>query len=193
MKEYAEDTDPDKLCICFDLQKTLPTPKLTSNIAYYKRKMWTYNLAITNIKTGKSVMHMWDEVTAKRGSNEVASCLVKYIEAYLNEYPDTTELVMFSDNCAGQNKNKNITLACLRLIYKGAVFNIIHIFLVLGHSYMPCDRTFGVIETRLRKTNPIVSPDHYASVIAVAAKANSTVTMMKHLILRTSYRYRSML
>ena len=68
------------LALCFHLQQTLPTPKLPQSAAYYKRKLWTYNFCVTNMQTNTSTMFVWDEVTAKRGSVEVASCLTKYLE-----------------------------------------------------------------------------------------------------------------
>jgi len=41
LKYYSElnHDHEDVLAACFDLQQTLPIPKLTANLAYYKRKM----------------------------------------------------------------------------------------------------------------------------------------------------------
>jgi len=48
-------------------------------------------------------MYMYDETTGKKGSNECAS-LVKYcIDNYISE--EVEILHLFSDSCAGQNKN----------------------------------------------------------------------------------------
>ncbi|CAG9830798.1 unnamed protein product [Diabrotica balteata] len=46
MKSYESNQYENTEVVCIDLQQALPTPKLTCNIQYYKRKMWTYNLGI---------------------------------------------------------------------------------------------------------------------------------------------------
>lgn len=71
---------PDILPLCFDLQQTLPTPKMSTGVAYYKRKLWTFNFCVYNLKIKKIKMFVWDEVTAKRSSVEIASWVLKYIE-----------------------------------------------------------------------------------------------------------------
>ena len=147
-KPHGEYHRQNQACLCIDLAQTRPIPKLVTNMAFYSRKVNAYNCGIHDLNTGKGHMFMWPENVAKRGSNEVASCLYKYIETYVN--PKIKELVIFSDNCAGQNKNLNITLACLRLIQKKRFSKITHIFMVAGHSYMDCDRDFGHISRKLK-------------------------------------------
>lgn len=67
----------DTVVICFDLQKTLPTPLLTTNKVYYLRQLWTYNLCIHDLTNGKPHMYVWNESVASRGSKEIGSCLLK--------------------------------------------------------------------------------------------------------------------
>jgi hypothetical protein len=63
----------------FDLQQSLPTPKLAPNIfSFYKRQMWTNNLGIHDCLNEKGYMYMWPESIASRGSQEIASCLFKH-------------------------------------------------------------------------------------------------------------------
>ena len=70
LSQALEDVD----MITFDLTPSLPTPKLATNIVFYKRQMWTYNLGIHDCSNVKAVMFMWPESTASRGSQEVCSC-----------------------------------------------------------------------------------------------------------------------
>ena len=102
MKRMQTDVNSKIRAICVDLQQTLPMPKLSASVAYYKRKMWTYNLCIHNLKTNTSTMYIWDETQTKRGSCEVASCIKHWVDTELSK-DDFTQLVVFSDHCTGQN------------------------------------------------------------------------------------------
>lgn len=65
--------------LTFDLQRSLPTPVLTTNLVYYKRQLWTYNLGIHNCATENACMHVWHEGIASRGSDEVGSAILNHI------------------------------------------------------------------------------------------------------------------
>ena len=117
--------------LSFDLQQTLPTPKLSTGLQFYKRKLWTYNFCVHDIKTEGATMYLWNETQGKRGSAEIVSCLNHYITNYIDT--DVKTLKLFSDNCSDQNKNINIVLTCLQQIHKGRFSKIEHFlwFLVI--------------------------------------------------------------
>ena len=156
----------DVRVVCMDLQQTLPCPRMTAGIAYYKRKLWVYNFCIYDVTKGKASMFVWDEIKGGRGSDEVASIILKWVEMRRQEGDlDFDILRIFCDNCAGQNKNINVLLGALRIIHEKVFSRIELIFMVSGHSYMPCDRAFGVIEKKLRVSTDIMIPEHYAQAI----------------------------
>ena len=64
--------------ITFDLQKTLPTPVLTTGVCYYKRQLWTYNLGIHSMVDDQAFMYLWNEFIALRGPDEIASAFQHY-------------------------------------------------------------------------------------------------------------------
>lgn len=60
------------LTMTYDLQKTLETPLLQTNVVYYKRQYNTYNFGI-HASNKKIVMNVWGESKGKRGSVEISS------------------------------------------------------------------------------------------------------------------------
>lgn len=77
---------------CFDFQKVLSAPHTEASCLYYKRKLAIYNFTTEN--------------DAKRGSDEVSTCVLNYIERKVNQ--GIKEFWLYSDNCGGQNRNRNL-------------------------------------------------------------------------------------
>lgn len=48
--------------------------------------------------------YMWDESVAKRGANEVATCVCDFIKKFVLK--GVKEFRFWSNNCAGQNRNR---------------------------------------------------------------------------------------
>ena len=88
-------------------------------------------------------------------------------------------LRVFCDNCAGQNKNYYVLLSALRLIHERKVMRIEIIFMVSGHSYLPCDRNFGVLEKKFRVADTIHTTKHYVNVIKSATTPPYEVIVME--------------
>ena len=94
-------------------------------------------------------MYTWPETQAKRGVNEVVSCLSLYIR---NSIPETVRtLYVFTDGCRGQNHNHTMLNYLQTLVFNGRFDKVVHRLPVRGHSFLPCDREFGVIEKLQRK------------------------------------------
>ena len=162
-KKWETTAGDDTWVIVMDLQAALPTPKLSSNFAFYKRKLWTFNFGIHNLKTGRGHMFVWDEVTAQRGAIEICSCIWKFVTT---EVPPTVKkLIIISDNCPGQNKNFFIVMFQLYLIHCRRFEEIIHIFLRPGHTYNKADQDFACIERTLRTQERIYDIYDYISLI----------------------------
>lgn len=67
--------------VSFDLQKTFPLPKISTNVAYYRRQLTLYNLGVQNLASEQAYMYLWHEGIASRGAQEIGSCLKS---TYLN-------------------------------------------------------------------------------------------------------------
>lgn len=173
-KKYSEE-NPDKVkAVCFDLQKTLPTPVLTCNKIYYARQLWTYNLNVHDLGTNLSYMFMWHEGEASRGSNEIGSCLLKYAEQLP---PSVKHLIAFSDNCGGQNKNQFIARFWMYIVKNTHIETVDHKFLVPGHSYMECDQNFGLIEKTKKQQQYVFVPDDWVKVVTGTSRRFQVIRM----------------
>ena len=109
------------------------------------------------------IMHVWDESTALRGSSEVCSCLESTLSS---RHRKATHLVLFSDGCCGQNKNKAMLTFLSSFCAKQSrkYKRVDHFFLVRGHTFLPNDRDFALIEKRKKKESPKV-PSDYVNII----------------------------
>ncbi|XP_074028086.1 uncharacterized protein [Leptinotarsa decemlineata] len=161
--------------ICFDLMKTLPTPVLTAGICYYKRQLWTYCFNIHEMGTNNSFMFVWDETVASRGPQEVGSCILFYIKNYIK----SKRLIMYSDQCGGQNRNIKMSLLCnyITASRNFTVEEIDHKFLVSGHSYLPSDQDFGLIEKEKKFHPHVFIPQDWHTVIKHARKKHPFIVI----------------
>ena len=157
--------DDDIAYITFDMQKTLPLPKLSTSIAFYLRQLWLYNLGIHLVtkSDNRAYFNIWTEDIAGRGSDEIGSILLAFFDAV----PITaSRLVAWSDSCAGQNKNFYILCIWQYLIAQRKFQMIEHKFPESGHSYMDSDRDFAKIEKSVRKYQNIYTVDDYHTILA---------------------------
>lgn len=167
-KTFSEDSK-DPHTITFDMQKTQPLPHLNTNKAFYLRQLWLYNLGIHHTYQKQGYMYCWIEGTAKRGSNEVGSCLKKFIN---DECKDWENLILWSDCCGGQNRNVNITSFLISLVNDTSFKfqKIVHRFMWSGHSYLPNDSDFSFIEKKKNAALSISSANEYIYLIKSARK-----------------------
>ena len=114
---------------------------------------------------------MWSESIASRGSQEIGSSILKYLELRAS---DATHLIVFSDACGGQNRHINI--ACLWMYVLSSsdiaytVFN--HKCMVSAHSYLPNDRDFGSIEHANRHFQQVFVPEEWCTLVERARTKN---------------------
>jgi hypothetical protein len=61
IKQKKKKKKKKKRVLIFDLQKTLPTPSLSTSGAYYKRQIWMFNLGIYDAVTATGYMNVWSD------------------------------------------------------------------------------------------------------------------------------------
>uniref|UniRef100_A0A2S2NKT1 DUF7869 domain-containing protein n=1 Tax=Schizaphis graminum TaxID=13262 RepID=A0A2S2NKT1_SCHGA len=143
--------------ITMDMQKCLPVPFLHNCQSFYLRKLWVLNETIEDSTNNKSFAFMWDETKAARGANEIASVLYKWIENEVQHKSTINEVNLWTDNCAGQNRNLTIVMAYFWFLFKYPnLQEINHKFLLRGHTHLEVDSVHSVIE-RKKKRFPLLS------------------------------------
>ncbi|CAH1114891.1 unnamed protein product [Psylliodes chrysocephalus] len=113
---------------------------------------------------------MWDEATAGRGANQIASCLYKQLIDNLD--PEIKTLTFYSDTCAGQNKNSFLPIMFMLLMREiKSLENINHKFLEPGHTHMECDTDHSIIEKKKKKHEaPIEHPRDWMQLVHMCGK-----------------------
>ncbi|XP_059424654.1 uncharacterized protein LOC132159083 [Carassius carassius] len=111
-------------------------------------------------------MCLWHEGIARRGSIEVASCLLKWEETSFAPLVQAKErkLIIYSDRCCGQNNNWRVLNLMALLVSRGYFSQIEQKFIVSGHSFLPCDRSFATLDKR-RKVSTLHTPSDVAELI----------------------------
>ncbi|CAI6374563.1 unnamed protein product [Macrosiphum euphorbiae] len=161
--ESKENTDLEVLS--FDFQQNMPLPHVPCGDVFYKRQIWSYNFCIHSAKTNQAYFFMYDESVAKKGQNEVISFLHYYLQNLLQQGVKT--LYLFADNCSSQIKN-NALFQYIYTIIKSNAFGlntIIQRYPEPGHSFLPCDRCFGLIEQKKRKIERVFLPITYQELV----------------------------
>ena len=109
---------------------------------------------------------MWPETHGKRGANEIATCLLRYLHSLPDDIKHVTS---YSDTCSGQNRNIYVAAAMLHAV-NTTHLNIIDMkFMESGHSMMEVDSMHAAIETK-RKHQKLYNISHEWAMICTAAR-----------------------
>ena len=87
-----------------------------------------------------------EEDSSGKGANSVISML----NFYLDKYP-TDNVVLFADNCAGQNKNNAMMQYLLWRVITGKNKKFSLNFMLTGHTKFAPDRNFGILKAKYAK------------------------------------------
>lgn len=165
-----------KIVLVYDLEKVFDTPKLSTNVIYYKRQLSTYNLCIHDETNNRSYMYIWHEGIASKGPQEITSGLLYHFNNFVPA--NCHKIILYSDGCGSQNRNIKTSLMLDQYLEKSNNLETIEQnFFMSGHSYNVCDRKFGIIEKKKRRTTNIFVPSQWKDLIA-----DAKVTLPKFIV-----------
>lgn len=172
--ELLREDEPNTITFSFDCQKNLIFPKLPDQAAYFLRQFYVYNFTVcqgsshSKQSPENTFIYTWTEMEGEKGSSEIASSVRHCLSN--TRFPENVDTIrMFADGAGGQNKNTIVVTALLNWLLQKAPNHIKKIALhypVPGHSYIPPDRVFGVIERKVQKLESIIHPNEYIKIFS---------------------------
>lgn len=155
--------------ISFDYAQNVGYPSSPQQVgsAYFKSTRKCSLFGINNEATHVQINITIDkEDKTEKGANGVISMLHYYLT---NNEPEN--LVLFGDNCVGQNKNNALFHYLLWRIVKKMNKSISLNFLLTGHTKFLPDRNFGIIKSKFRKS-VVDCHEDFIQVIATSSPNN---------------------
>nr|CAH7751691.1 unnamed protein product [Callosobruchus chinensis] len=116
--------------------------------------------------------YVWTDLDLPKNSSVIASALFHKLSNH-NFSEKIKEMFIFADGCPGQNKNITVIGMLASFLHSKAPSNIQRIeliFPIVGHSFMPPDRVFGLFERHIKKKEVITNPEEYVKIIEQNAK-----------------------
>lgn len=107
----------------------------------------TYNFTTYDLNSGNVDCNVWDESQAKRGSCEIATCLLKHNRSA----GEKDEVIYYSDSCIGQQRNIQFCTMVLYSVTNLPIETITHNYFERGHSQMEGDSVHTTIENATKR------------------------------------------
>lgn len=181
-EKNRDKTEGNAIVAVYDLQAVMQLPQGDVSTLYYKSKLNVLNFTIYDIKKNLCDCFVWNETDGNRGVNEIGTCILSYIQSLCekNEGKEKIKIIFYSDNCAGQQKNKFMLALYLYAVRHYPIESITHKFLIKGHTQNEGDSAHSLIErqiNRLRKGGPIFVPETLITAIRSAKKTGQPFTV----------------
>lgn len=184
--EKAKDKENDLVITAvYDLQAVFQCPKGDTSLFYYVSKLNVFNFTIFELRSKKVDCYIWDEATGNRGVNDLGTCVFKYIQN-LASNGDDIEIIFYSDNCVGQQKNKMmLSMYMFAIRSYPNIKAITHKYLIKGHTQNEGDSAHSLIERQVKKQvrgGPMYTPEAFISAVKTARTKPEPfkVNMMSH-------------
>lgn len=108
--------NPNEFLISADCQKGQPLPKMPDGAAYYKRHVVLNHFAVVEggskveLRKENVTSFSWTEADAKKGTNEIASCLFHVLNnaEVCGKLEDVDTIVVAMDNTVSTNKSQGM-------------------------------------------------------------------------------------
>lgn len=162
--------------LTMEMQRPLEMPRLSLDESFDIQNLWFSNLCVFDELEKKAHMYVWDESVAKRGPEEIASCLFEHITAIKSS---TKKLILYSKANSLYRNTKMIMFLVKILKERKDLETIEQRFFFPGHDSNDCSNCFDKIEKKIKATERIFAPMDYVTLISSAKGKDPTFTVVE--------------
>ena len=167
---------PKTITLQLDFDKTLKTPKVSSQDSYFCAKLKTHHLGMYCASDDHMYCFLYDETVGTTGPNEVISLLDHLLVELENKLGKHDQLrIIWCDNAPGQFKECFLFFYLDFIVRRGQFLRADLKFLLEGHTYSVCDRRFGTIQNVFQRHEIIDIPRKWATVLEHEGLSNVIV------------------
>ena len=142
-KDIAKNScSPTTAVITMDLQSVLLSPNIKASAVYYKQKLKVHDFTFYQLNDRKVDLYVWHEGEGSVSANELVSCIISHLHSLSN---DIDKVILISDGCGYQNRNKTLSSA-LSDFAKARSVTVEQLILERGHTMMEADSVHFTLE-----------------------------------------------
>lgn len=180
--EYRADkekNDDDTIYYSTDMQKVIMLPR----IDMFKQVIFTPRIIAFNQTfaplgnftiNNKVVAILWHEGISGRKKEDLISAYNQFLTTYAR---DKKNIIIWADNCSGQNKNWSLLSYLLYIINSEdiAAERITIKYFESGHTFMSADSFHHLVEKGLRENPKIYDFQDFSNIVQNSTKNNSVI------------------
>ena len=165
-----------KLIMSADLQKVIMLPRIDEfKTAIFTRRPTVFNETFAGVSKGSpNFAALWHEGMSARNDEDLASAF----HLFLMEVRDEEKIVLWLDNCSGQNKNLTLFSMFVVLVNTNEIQakKITLKFFQPGHTFMSADACHSRIEREMKTLKKVYDFNDFVSCVQ---RANCTPIIME--------------
>ena len=158
-KEVAQDEDATDIYLSVDMQKVILLPRIPG----FKANLFTKRLVTINqtfapinkleVEKKKALGVLWHEGIAGRNDENVASAFFRALTTHFRDFSNVT---LWLDNCAGQNKCWTLYTALVHLVNLPTGPQKVTLkYFTVGHTFMSADSFHHMVEQEMKRMKQV--------------------------------------
>lgn len=146
-----------------DLQKVRMLPEIPgSKTAIFTQRICCYNETFSPLGTGENIAILWHQGIGSRNDEDITSAYMKFFKRV--DRNGVRHLVLWADNCTGQNKNwclfSNI-ISLMNDLSLESLHTVTMKYFEPGHSFMSADSFHARVEYAVRQMKNLFDFDDF--------------------------------